>query len=122
MPNGKMAADGRIEGLMDGRQSVTPRGIPGLVPGSDQYEGIYEEMRIPSDIDQDTLWIVHLVDGGSEKVPGQFTFRISSGCMIFHEWGPSLASNGNGDGERRERKARYLFPLERIKFIRKIDG
>ncbi len=116
MGNGTSAVDTRVDGLVDGRRPVEQRqNMPGLIPGTDQFQGMYEEMRVPSDMDQGTSWIVHLHDGGSETVPGTFTFRLSSGCMIFHQWGE------NGEGERRERKARYIFPLERIKFVRKID-
>ena len=84
--------------------------IPGLIPGTDQYE----EMRIPSKSDEVTRWVVHFADGGSETIPGAYTFRISSGMMIFHEWG----AEQNG---RRERKARYIFPAAGIKFVQKIN-
>ena len=85
--------------------------IPGLIPGSDQYE----EMRIPSAADEATSWVVHLADGGTEVVPGSFTFRVSSGCVIFHQWGEEVEEG------RRERKARFIFPMVRVKFISKVD-
>jgi hypothetical protein len=97
-----------------GREVFEPQprddAIPGLIPGTDQYE----EMRVPSKSDEVTRWVVHLADGGSETVPGAFTFRTSSGMMIFHEWGAEQ------DG-RRERKARYIFPMSAIKFVQKIN-
>lgn len=97
----------------DSRRVVYPNAgpIPGLIPGSDQYE----EMRIPSEADESTSWVVHLADGGSETVPGSFTFRVSSGCIIFHQWGEELEEG------RRERKARFIFPMVRVKFITKVD-
>ena len=90
---------------------VSSETIPGLIPGTDQYE----EMRVPSESDAKTRWLVHLGDGGSETVPGAFTFRISNGMLIFHEWGEE------NEDARRERKARYIFPMAGIKFVHKVD-
>lgn len=91
----------------------TPPPLPGLIPGTDHYE----EMREPGPADADTSWLVHLADGGSEVVPGSFTFRVSSGCIIFHQWGEQVEEGG-----RRERKARFIFPMVRVKFVSKVDG
>ncbi len=89
-----------------------PPPLPGLIPGTDQYE----EMRVPTAADEATTWAVHLADGGTEVVPGSFTFRVSSGLIIFHEWGEQVDLEG-----RRERKARFIFPMVRVKFIAKLD-
>lgn len=106
MASSRSAGDGRP--VLDGALRVDA--VPGLIPGTDQYE----EMRVPSESDDGTRWVVHLSDGGSETVPGAFTFRISSGMLIFHEWGQEREG-------RRERKARYIFPVVGIKFVQKID-
>ncbi len=109
-----MSGNGHSEAEHPGRTVVYPSAapIPGLIPGTDQYE----EMRIPTASDEGTTWVVHLADGGSEVVPGSFTFRVSSGCIIFHEWGQQREEG------RRERKARFIFPMMRVKFISKVDG